>query len=579
MSMLTFEEQFNEKYNCIKDPVYFLNNYGYVFDAVKKKIDRMHCFPYQEKCIQDFDEFQNNIVLKSRQTGLSVITAGYAAWRLMFRYDERILVIANDATGAERFLETVKQFIAMTPKWLQPDQLLVNNTRRVAFSNGSWMQAKASSPDAGRGDSLTMLILDETAFIKDDQDIWMGAGMALSATKGKCIMISTPNGTGNLYHKTWVQAVNKDNDFNPITVHWTENPQSSTGLKKIKNASGDEVAWSPWYEEQCKRLNWDSVKIAQELDLSFEGSKRLAVDPELVTKYKKKFQQLNPKPVCYLKFDYIFKDEPAKAASFILDETNFHIYKRPEEGRRYILAADVARGDGSDYSTIQILDVDSLEQVAEFREKVGVDLYPHLINYVARYYNEAYVVIEANSFGLGVGYDMRDKFSYRKLFFSKNVQDIHVRPYDFEVAEGVEIPGFQTTPRTKPMIVKALIEHMREGSIIINSSRFLAELETFIAEGTKLVAEKGFNDDLIVAMCIALYIRDTEYNNVTMSNSMHKAMISAIGFGATTMNGKITDTSTQNIQPTKKEDIKGSGIFLNNNMLDDENNDLGWLLK
>lgn len=578
---MNFQEQFQEKYKCAKDPIYFLNNYGFVFDAVKKKIDRMQCFPYQEKCVRDFDEFQNNIVLKSRQTGLSVITAGYAAWRLMFRYDERILVIANDATGAERFLETVKQFISMTPKWLQPDQLLVNNTRRIAFSNGSWMQAKASSPDAGRGDSLTMLILDETAFIKDDQDIWMGAGMALSATKGKCIMISTPNGTGNLYHKTWVQAVNKDNDFNALTVHWTQNPQSSVGLKFVKNASGEEVPWSPWYEEQCKRLNWDSVKIAQELDLSFEGSKRLAVDPELVTKYKKKHQQLNPKPICYLRFDYLFKDELEKAASFILDETNFYIYKKPEEGKKYILAADVARGDGSDYSTIQILDVETLEQVAEYREKIGVDLFPYLINFVARYYNEAYVVVEANSFGLGVGYDMRDKFNYRKLFYSKNVQDIHVRPYDFKVAEGVDIPGFQTTPRTKPMIVKALIEHMREGSLIINSPRLLAELETFIAEGTKLNAEKGFNDDLIMAICIAIYIRDTEYQNVSMSNNMYKSMISAIGFNATSASGKVVKQTAQGEpDPNKKDtDFKGTGIFLSNNLLDDENNDLGWLLK
>jgi hypothetical protein len=242
---------------------------------------------------------------------------------------------------------------------------------------------------------------------------------------------------------------------------------------------------------------------------------------------------------------------------------------------------DVARGDGSDYSTIQILDVETLEQVAEYREKVGVDLFPYLINFVARYYNEAYVVVEANSFGLGVGYDMRDKFNYRKLFYSKNVQDIHVRPYDFKVAEGVDIPGFQTTPRTKPMIVKALIEHMREGSLIINSPRLLAELETFIAEGTKLTAEKGFNDDLIMAICIALYIRDTEYQNVSMSNNMYKSMISAIGFNATSASGKVVKQTAQGEpDPNKKDsDFKGIGIFLSNNLLDDENNDLGWLLK
>ena len=109
-----------EKYKCVKSPIYFLNTYGHVFDAKKKKISKMKCFTYQERCVKDFDKFQNNIVLKSRQTGLSVVTAGYVAWRLMFRYEEKILIIANQGDGAIRFLETVKQFIDNTPEWLLP---------------------------------------------------------------------------------------------------------------------------------------------------------------------------------------------------------------------------------------------------------------------------------------------------------------------------------------------------------------------------------------------------------------------------------------------------------------------------
>jgi len=313
----------NEYLKCAASPTYFLNTYGYVFDAKKQTVSKMTCFKYQEDCLYAYHKNRNNIILKSRQclpegtsvdtpsgpiaiqnlkigdelysfnlnknkfeidyikdswcsgnkqcvnvvtydgkknevgenhpfyiidkgwvsakslvngdkilnrkskysivkkiivteekkcydisveknenffvddllvhnTGLSVITAGYVAWRLIFRKDEKILIIANDGAGAIRFLSTVKQFIDYTPKWLRPKdgEYLVNNQKEVKLQNKSQAIAKASSPEAGRGDSLTLLVLDETAFIENAGTIWMAAGMALSATQGKCIMLS-----------------------------------------------------------------------------------------------------------------------------------------------------------------------------------------------------------------------------------------------------------------------------------------------------------------------------------------------------------------------------------------------------
>lgn len=568
---------------CAKDPVYYLNNYGYVFNAKTKTVSAMECFPYQETCVNRFHKYQNNIILKSRQTGLSVVTAGYVAWRLLFRYDEKILIIANDGAGAVRFLDTVKQFIEHTPVWMKPDAIEQDNTKKIAFSNNSYAEAKASSPNAGRGDSLTMLILDETAFIKDAEAIWMGAGMALSATGGKCIMISTPNGTGNLYYKTWVDAINKENKFIGTTVHWTENPNSAVDLEYKLDPNGEQVPWSPWYEDQCKRLNWDSVKIAQELDLSFEGSKRLAIDPQLVSKYQQRVKD-DHRVEGYLRFNYLEKDNPALFAEFTTDETHMTIFKRPEEGRQYIIGVDVARGDGQDYSTIQVLDVDTLEQVAEFREKISPDLFPYVINHIAKMYNMAYTVIEANSFGLGVCFDIRDKFKYprNRLYFSKNIKDIHVRHYKYKVNEGTEIPGFQTSRKNRVLLVKAIIEHMRENSLILHSKRLMAEFQTFVMNGDKPEHEPGFNDDLILALGLALYIRDTEFENVTASSEMYKSMLNAMMLNANSSVGKV-----QFDNPNKKVEIpKGGGglyIFNGNNNINIggegvDPDDTSWLL-
>lgn len=519
-------------------------------------------------------------------TGLSVVTAGYVAWRLMFRYEEKILIIANQGDGAIRFLETVKQFIDNTPEWLQPTSIAKKNQTELEFAkpHSSWIKAKASSPEAGRGESLTMLVLDETAFIKDDEQIWMGAGMALSMTKGKCIMISTPNGTGGLYHSTWVGAVNGDNDFNHLEVHWTENPNSSEGLEMRKDIRGNDVPWSPWYESQCQRLGYDSVKIAQELDLSFEGSKYLAIESELIEKFEKKVR--NTKPYLYIKYDFMYKGE-AKAGTYVTDETNFQLWKQPEPNKSYIVGVDVARGDGKDYSTIQVFDVETLEQVAEYRDRIGVDLLPYLVDWVGRTYNNAFVVVEANSFGLSVGFDLRDKLQYKRLFYSKNVQDMHVRSTsDYKIPEGIEIPGFQTTRKSRPLLVKAIIEHMREGSLILHSQRLLAEMKTFIVKGDRPEAEQGYNDDLIMALALALYVRDTEYGNVTSANNMYKSMLDSIVIST----NSTASIPSEDYSPGKRDETykrgefdapKGAGLFIKNDQPEDNggDDDFSWLLK
>ncbi len=385
----------------------------------------------------------------------------------------------------------------------------------------------------------------------------------------------TPNGTGNLYHKTWVGGTKKENDFVPLTVHWTQNPQSSVDLQTLKNVNGEDYFWSPWYEEQCRRMNFDSVKIAQELDLSFEGSKYLVIEQQLIDKYEKRVR--GQKPNSYIRYDFAFKGG-MEAGRFIMDETNFHVWRRPEPGKQYILGADVARGDGKDYSTIQILDVETLEQVAEYRDKVGVDLFPYLIDWVGRMYNEAYLVVECNSFGLAVALTLRDALQYKKMFFSKNVQDIHVRPYDYKVNEGTEIPGFQTTMRTRPLVVKSLIEHMRENTLVINSPRFTSELGTFVMINGKPQHEPGFNDDLIFAICLALYVRDTEYNNVVATDGMYKSMLGAISLTSSNMMGKMDYNRNSN-----SKDISipegGSGLFMGSSFSQSDDEDLEWLYK
>ena len=571
-----------EYIKCAADPIYFLNNYGFVFNAKKRMVTKMTCFPYQENCLTDFNDFQNNIILKSRQTGLSVITAGYVAWRLLFRKDEKILIVANDGDGAVRFLATVKQFLDYTPGWLSPGggERPIDNQKFIKLSNNSYAQAKASSPQAGRGDSLTLLVLDETAFIEHAESIWMAAGMALSATQGKCIMISTPNGTGNLYHGTWEGAEDKSNDFHFNTVHWTENEFCAEGLELRTNKDGEDEQWSPWYEEQCRRYKFDNVKIAQELDLSFEGSKRLAIENELISKYEKRFMLDNYKEIMKNKTYYDYRKP--KGERFVDYETDFHVFKKFIPGHNYLIGNDVARGDGSDFSTSHVIDIDTLEVVAEFKGHLAPDIFAVLIYNVAHDYGEAYVVVEANSFGLGTCIDLNRKMNYKKMYFSKSIQEIYVRPYDYKIVEDEIIPGFQTTKRTRPLIVNNFRSHLRDGSLRIYSKRIMSELRSFIQKGDRPEAEKGKHDDLIMALCIALYVRDTEYQSALDSKEMYKGLLDGMGHSSTDIGGDSHNT-IQTEAETEMSDVppQAGGIFFNkvgNDVDDDDFNNVNWLL-
>jgi hypothetical protein len=534
------QEEIREYIKCYQDPVYYLNNYGYVFDLEKKLIGKLSLYEFQVPVVRDYVTYTNNIILKSRQQGLSVITAGYVAYLLMFGTDERILIIANDYKGAKRFVDSVKIFLDNAPKWMLPDERVVDNQNELKFSNGCSLKAVASSPQAGRGEALTLLILDETAFIEHADDIWMGAGIALSVTGGKCIMISTPYGTGNLYHRTWVEAVKakeelekpdskaeySSKNFNPIRVHWATHPVLSKGLEWRTDEFGIDRPWSPWYEGERKRLEYDNVKISQELDLSFEGSKNLVIDNVLIDRFKAKIKN---KIISY--FDHQKTQE-----KFVNYPTGFKIWHLPEKNIKYIIGADVARGDGSDFSTIQVIDALNLRQVAEYSAKIAPDQFAKVIRDIAIEYNMAYVAVECNSFGLVTSLKLKNDLKYPadKIFHSKTAVQLFNKDWKMEIPKNEDIPGWQTTTKTRPLLIATLQKYMREGEIEINSEILLDEFKTFVYTTAGKSGEPkpqhapGYHDDLIFALAIALVMRDTEFQNTFWSADNVKAMMEGI---------------------------------------------------
>ncbi|MDG1950438.1 MAG: terminase family protein [bacterium] len=583
MEQVKTREQELELMQSAMDPIYFINSFCYAYDVMKDKQANITCFDYQERVLDSYMDHKWNVILKSRQTGLSVITACYVAWRMIFGLDETIVIIANNQDGAIRFLKHVKNVLVNLPNHIHGEHNEISMaTMKVELANGNTAIAKAAGKQAGRGDSPTLLILDEWAFVKDDEDIWTAAAPSLSQTEGDCIVISTPNGTGNLYHKFWVQASAGDGAFNPIKVHWTENPKSSQNLEYREDSNGILKPWSPWYEDRCKDVQYDGVKIAQELDLSFEGSKLLALDPISIAKQRQRIENEKIQPIMYF-------DMEVDTRNLVSTPQPCHIYEAPQRQAHYIVACDVAY-KGDDYSTIQVIDVDTLNQCAEYQGKCDPDVFAYYIEKIAKYYNQAYVVVEANNHGLVTCFELRNQIKYPRLFESKSTKDIHVRWIDYKVKQGDGVPGFQTTAQSRPGVVNAMREAFRETTATVNSVRLIGEMETFIRnlkKNGREEAEKGYHDDLIMAYGIALYIRQTEYYNVVNAKKMYKSMLEAMTFDTSSYEGQdeTPDEKTQRLKDKKEFEENfippgAGGLWMGdeNQTDDDDPNDLSWLV-
>jgi len=461
----------SEYMKCAGDPVYFLKKYCFIQHPIKGKIP-FHLYPFQEKTISELVTNRFNVILKARQLGISTLTAGYSLWMMTFHPDKNILVIATKQEVAKNLVTKVRVMHANLPSWLK-QPCVEDNKLSLRYKNGSQIKAVASGDEAGRSEALSLLILDEAAFIDKIDSIWAAASQTLS-TGGQCIALSTPNGVGNWFHKTWMDAEDGLNDFNFIKLHWTLHPDRD----------------QEWRDEQDKLLG--PSLAAQECDCDFITSGQTVVDGIILEEYR----------TTQVK-------EPMERRGV---DSNVWIWEPPNYTKDYIISADVSRGDSSDYSAFHILDVESLEQVGEYKGRLSTRDYGNLLVNISMEYNNALLVIENNNIGWATIQQVIDR-GYENLFYmSKDLKvvDVH-RQINNKInrAEKQLVPGFTLTSKTRPLVVAKLEEFFREKLVKVNSQRLIDELFVFIYKGGRAEAMIGYNDDLVMSYAMGLWIRET----------------------------------------------------------------------
>ncbi len=215
------------------------------------------------------------------------------------------------------------------PPWIRISNIKIDNRTSFELSNGSQIKAASTSGDAGRSEALSLLVIDEAAHVDGLDELWTGLYPTLS-TGGRCIALSTPNGVGNWFHKTYVDARQWKNDFHPINLPWDVHPERD----------------QQWFEKETK--NMSRRQIAQELECNFNTSGDTVIHPD--------------------DMQWIFENQKDPIYRTGWDR-NFWIWEKYDENFSYLMVADVARGDGSDSSTFHIIKLETMEVVAEYQGK------------------------------------------------------------------------------------------------------------------------------------------------------------------------------------------------------------------
>ena len=482
----TRQQQIAEIVKCGKDPVYFINKYLKIEHPTRGLLP-FDTYPFQDRCINDFNEHRFNIILKSRQLGISTITAAYSIWLALFYKQKNILVIATKMAVAQNFVKKVKVAIQNLPPWLILSKMVANNKQQVVFENGSSIKAIPTSEDAGRSEALSLLIIDEAAFIRNFDEIWTGLYPTLS-TGGRAVILSTPNGVGGQYYDLWMGAEQKTNEFNAIKLSWDVHPERDM----------------TWFENETK--NMSEKQIAQELLCDFAASGETFLQHEEIN------------------FVRNMTKSPLEMTG---PEGDVWVWRYPREGHNYVLSADVSRGDGGDYSVFHIFNTSTKSVEVEYRGKLAPDRFAQLIYEWARKYNKALVCPENNTYGYVVLIKLND-LGYQNIYF-ENDRLKYEYLYALDKSELVAKGGFSTQTNSRNKILTNFEEAMRNKRVEINSIRFFDELKTFVWLGNKPSAMKGSNDDTIMSFAIGLWITDKYSANLnsgesTISNEIIKAM-------------------------------------------------------
>lgn len=422
--------------------------------------------------------FYTNGILSHNSTTYCI----YLLWYLIFNKEKKVLIAANKKSTSLDILSKIQLAYEMLPNWIKPG-LLEYNKGRMKFGNLSEIVAEATSSDAGRSNSCNILVLDEFAFAEQPEKFWNSVYPIVSSdVNSKVIIVSTPNGVGNIFHQTWEKAnangPDNEDGWVPFRVDWWDVP------------GRDEK----WKQQQIASLG-SSEAFAQEFGNDFLSStfKKLIAD-ELITKFRQNLAAYKN-----------YGEDLSVNATDPKCQFTYTCYHEFDPRCTYLAAADSSEGTGGDDSVLYIFDITRITDIkmcAKFSNNtISTTEFAYVIyNICSKYYNP-YLAIERNTTG-GAVLDAlcSTVYTYENVI----VMNKH------------GLPGIMSHMQIKQKACLWIRElfSIDEFNIKIYDDKLINEMDTFVKKDTAqhivYAALIKRHDDHIMSLIWAMYILEKD---------------------------------------------------------------------
>ena len=447
--------------------LYFMDNFFLIQHPTRGAM-KYHPWEFQKKLIDTYHRYRFSISLMPRQTGKSTSAAGYLLWYAMFVPDSTILIAAHKYTGAQEIMQRIRYAYENCPDHIKAG-VTTYNKGSLDFENGSRIVSATTTENTGRGMSISLLYLDEFAFVRPSiaTEFWTAITPTLS-TGGKAIITSTPNSDEDQFALIWKQANKTEDEFGNTTelgvngfrayrAYWNEHPERD----------------EKWAQEMRAQLGEDRFK--REMDCEF-----LIADETLI----------NP--------NTLFKLEGIEPVSRM---GQVRWYKKPTKGHLYVVALDPSLGTGSDPAAIQIFEANTTTQIGEWKHnKTDIPSQVKLMAQICKYIaectgepNNIYYSLENNSIGEAAIVSLNE-------FGESNIPGIFISE------PGKKRKGFNTSQKPKLAACAKFKTLLESGKMTIYSRSLISELKAFVASGGSYAAKIGDTDDLVMASLLSVRI-------------------------------------------------------------------------
>jgi hypothetical protein len=446
--------------------LYFMDNFFYIQHPTKGSM-LYHPWEYQQRLIDTYHRYRYSISLMPRQSGKSTSAAGYLLWYAMFVPDSTILIAAHKYTGAQEIMQRIRYAYENCPDHIKAG-VVTYNKGSLDFENGSRIVSATTTENTGRGMSISLLYLDEFAFVRPSiaEEFWTAITPTLS-TGGKCIITSTPNSDEDQFALIW-KGANKTQDEFGNTTELGVNGFKSYRAQWQEQPGRDEK----WAEEMKAQLGED--RFRREIGCEF-----IIADETLIA------------PAILIELEGV---EPVNRMGQV------RWYQKPKKGNIYVVALDPSLGTGGDPAAIQIIEANTTIQVGEWKHnKTDIPTQIKLLAQITKYIaeetgepNNIYYSIECNGIGEAAIVSLNE-------YGESNVQGIFLS----ETSKSGR-RGFNTTNKSKLAAcakLKTLVESRR---LKLHSRSLIGELKSFVAHAGSYAAKIGDTDDLVMASLLAV---------------------------------------------------------------------------